>query len=101
MSWQSTKTLKAGSSFGNGNLGFDNAWNAYLVTSSGSRRNSSTTNVGYDATRCKSLPWRARMGYYNILVEASVKFSFTRKKIPNNILRNKINCRVGLVNCFL
>ena len=50
MSWQSTKTLRAGSSFGNGNQGFDNAWNAYLGMSSG---NSSSANVGYNATRCK------------------------------------------------
>ena len=51
MSWQSTPTLQAGSSYGSGNQGFDNAWNAYLGTSSG--YSSSSANVSFNATRCK------------------------------------------------
>ena len=50
MSWQSTTTLQAGSSYGNGNQGFDNAWNAYLGTSSGY---SSSANVSFNAARCQ------------------------------------------------
>ena len=73
MSWQSTPTLQAGSSYGSGNQGFDNAWNAYLGTSSG--YSSSSANVSCNATRCKDgLEGKNGLIHFNFLVEVCSNF---------------------------